>query len=72
MRKIWNGRLLLAAIMLTAIASPLAGCGPKVIEARAAKPLTPPKVAVPAFMNTCPPITSWLSAVLMCRPAPPP
>ena len=38
-------RLLLAALTLIAIASPAGGvCGPKVIEARPAKPLPPPVV----------------------------
>lgn len=36
-----------AAIMLTTIATPLAGCGLRMIEARPAKPLPAPQVAVP-------------------------
>ncbi len=72
MPMIFRARWLLATALVSAIASPLAGCGPRVIEAHPAKPLPPPKVAVPDFMKVCPPIPSWLSAILICRPAPPP
>jgi len=56
------------AMLLSGI-SLLTACSPRPLKVVAAEPLPPPKVAVPQFLQTCPPTPSWYPPT-MCRPAP--
>jgi hypothetical protein len=57
------------AYQITLIAiSLLAGCATKPLEVHPAQPLPAPKVAIPAFLLTCPALPSWIT--LTCADAP--
>ena len=59
---------LAAMPMLTLL---LTACQPA-LQVRPAEPLPAPKVAIPAFLLTCPPVPSWVTQTCGLAPVPQP
>jgi hypothetical protein len=62
-------RLLIGISLLTALLLCLPACAPRPLKVMPAQPLPVPKVAVPPFLQACPPTPSWYPPTT-CRPAP--
>jgi len=62
-------RALLTLVLPLIVMLPLTGCATKPLRVMPAQPLPAPKIAVPAFLQACPPMPSWYPKAT-CEPAP--